>query len=779
MKNDISRRGSEVEMPRDNEWKFNRFFDRVFPVRVTQDPNNPNKYKKVPLTEHGFKDASSDPEQIAAWEKQFPGTSWGFPTSNELFMLDPDKLSGGLESWAELTAIHGEPDTYTVRTIGGGKHYWFRAVAGMKVSNSTSKFAPGIDVRGEGGFAVIPPSTGYEVINDADPMVAPMWVVQRLLNMNNPMQSNQQMREKFSLPERVVDGQRNDILFRYGSSLRAKGADEDEIRQELYDVRDTRFERPETFSDEEVDTIIAQVLRYEKGSAPINPDTALSLTDTGNAERLVRMYGDVMRHNREFKWIIWNGKKWVIESPHALQRAQDVAKSIFSEAGETDDADLRKKIFKHAENSLSTRYQKAMLEAAEGLLYTDKTGFDDNHKWMLNVENGVLDLKTGLLLPHDPKYRMTKIAGTHYDPTADAPKWREFMEMIYPDPEIRKYVQKAVGYSLTGNSDDRAIYFLEGESGNNGKSTFVNTLVEMFGEYAATTNIEVITSTGKGASPMNEKLYNARFVATDELPANATWGTNKIKALTGDDEIQVNPKFRKPFSFKPTHHLWIFGNSRPTPDNPDDQAFWSRMKRIVFDQEIPAEVRRPLEEVTAEFRAELAGILNWALEGLHIYLKEGWKVPQALTDAVEEYKSEHDYLAQFIEDYGYVVTGDEKDTSILREDFVNLYNQFLKLAGQPALTGSKVTRELNKKYKGKVVAGGNARKFYVGIRNMTGDEIKASMQEQSPMPTLDPHANDPVDDEDENEVPQYTGDIPYTEWLKQNGLDKNGHRTGH
>jgi hypothetical protein len=264
---DISR-GIKAEMPQEKMWKFGHF-DKVFPVRVYKDPDNPNKYKKVPLTEHGFKDASSDPEQIAAWEKQFPGASWGFPTSSELFMLDPDKISGGLESWAELVAIHGEPDTYTVRTIGGGKHYWFRPVAGLKITNSTSKFAPGIDVRGEGGYAVIPPSAGYEVVNDAEPMIAPMWIVRRLLNMNNPMQTNQQLRERFSLPERIVDGQRNDILFRYGSSLRAKGADEDEIRQELFDVRDTRFERPETFSDEEVETIIAQVLRYEKGVSKV------------------------------------------------------------------------------------------------------------------------------------------------------------------------------------------------------------------------------------------------------------------------------------------------------------------------------------------------------------------------------------------------------------------------------------------------------------------------------------------------------------------------------
>jgi P4 family phage/plasmid primase-like protien len=459
-----------------------------------------------------------------------------------------------------------------------------------------------------------------------------------------------------------------------------------------------------------------------------------SLTDSGNAKRLAELYGDQMRYNKSLGWVIWDGKKWNIDDPsRAIKFAEDAVKSIFAEAASIADSFMRSKVLKHANQSLNLNRLRGMLGVAESKLYTDKETFDDNHKWLLNVENGILNLKTRELMLHDSKYMMTKTAGTRYDPDADAPQWKKFIEMIYPDPEMRRYVQKSVGYSLTGNSDERAIYFLEGKDGNNGKSTFVNTLAEMFGEYAASTDIQVITSAGKAASPMNEAFYNARFVYTNEVKANSTLSTTDVKALTGDDPIQCNPKFRKPYSFQPTHHLWIFGNNRPAPDNPNDEAFWDRLKRIKFDKKIPADIRRPQEEVKKEFRAERPGILNWALEGLHLWIKEGWQVPQALLDAVEEYREEYDLLAQFIE--ARIVL--EEGAKLEKSWFVGEYNRFRVQEGESELGISKITRELKDKYG--VEAGGNGKKYYVGIRYRTQEDDK--QEEPALEPTFLPRHN--------------------------------------
>ena len=435
-----------------------------------------------------------------------------------------------------------------------------------------------------------------------------------------------------------------------------------------------------------------------------------SLTDTGNAQRLARKYGNIMRHNRSFKWVVWNGKKWMIDSPYALKYAKLTASSIFEEAAQIVDSEVRKRVLSWANQSLNLYRLQSMLGAAEELLHAETSVFEDNHKWLFNMENGILDLKTGELLPHDPKYFLTRVAGTHYDPNAKASKWEAFVEMIFPDEEVRKYVQKAVGYSLTGNSDERAIYFLEGEKGNNGKSTFIRALLELFGEYGKQTDIEVIQSMAhKGTTPMNEDFHNARFVATNELKADVRLDTTMIKTITGNDRIPVNPKYRDPYNFPPTHHLWIFGNHRPKPDKGDDEAFWSRMKRIVFDNPIPEEIRRPMEEVLEEFREELPGILNWAVEGLSLYLKEGWKIPGRITKDTQEYQEENDYLAQFIED-GYEL---DEHGKVDKNVFFDRFSDFLRQNQEEPISLKKLADRL-KRFGVKV--GGQGKRYYVGIR---------------------------------------------------------------
>jgi putative DNA primase/helicase len=675
-------------------------YSRIFPV----DPTT-----KRPLIEHGFKDASDDPEQWKMWAKQFKGCSWGSPTSSQLFVIDIDKKSGGLETWAELVKKHGDPTTRTVQTMNGGQHKYFLAMAGMgEIRNSTSKFGKGIDIRGEGGYVVIPPSQGYSVVSSVEPAVAPLWIVNRFLAMNSPqIKSNgHSTTESFVLPLEIGEGSRNDTLFRYGSSLRAKGKNDDEIRMAICEANQTICSVP--LDEDELEIVIKQAVRYPQGASL---EDASILTDTGNADRFVQKYGDVLRYNRSFKWMAWNGKKWEFNSENLpTQCAQETARSILKDAADIVDSDHQRKAVKWALSSLNEGRLDAMMELAKAHLHSETKEFDDNHPWLLNVENGILNLQTGVLLEHDPYYRMTRVAGTSFDPNAQAPNWQAFVEMIFPDPDVRKYIQKAFGYSLTGNSDERAIYFLEGPKGNNGKSTFIEVGFMLAGEYGKKTNIKAITETGQGGlTPLNEDFYNARFVATDELDANVRFNTTQIKSLSGNDEIHCNPKYRDPFTFHPTHHLWIFGNQIVQPDKLDDAAFFSRLKRIIFDREIPAEIRRPMEEVKAMFRAELPGILNWALEGIRMYLDEGWQVPQAVVQAVQEYQNDNDYLAQFIDEQ-YVL---EEGGKVLKAIFHTTYNEYLHQMGQPTISLKRLADQL-KRFN--VEVGGNGKQFYVGVR---------------------------------------------------------------
>jgi P4 family phage/plasmid primase-like protien len=436
-----------------------------------------------------------------------------------------------------------------------------------------------------------------------------------------------------------------------------------------------------------------------------------SLSDWGNAQRLVNLYGNHMRYNPSFNWVIWNGKKWVTDSADAHKYAQETARSIYVEASKiVNNMDLSNAWGRWARQSLSSYHLVKMLEEAKTHLYAETSMFDDNHPWLFNVQNGILDLKTKKLLPHDPTFFITKMAGTYYDPKAKAPKWEAFMAMIFPNESVRRYVQKAAGYSMTGNSDERSVYFLEGHSGNNGKSTTIRVLLEMFGEYGRQTDIEAVMSTSRGGlTPLNEDFYNVRFVATTELPGNMQFSTAKIKSISGDDYIHVNPKHRKPFTFLPTHHLWIFGNHRPQPDKMDDPAFWDRMRQIVFESEIPMEVRRPMEQVLADFREELPGILNWALDGLSIALSEGMRPPEKIVKDTQEYQKETDLFTQFIEETCEL----NADARVEKNIFLNRYNDFLKANREEPVKMTRLTKDLGTVG---VTVGGDGRRYYQGIR---------------------------------------------------------------
>ncbi len=437
-----------------------------------------------------------------------------------------------------------------------------------------------------------------------------------------------------------------------------------------------------------------------------------SLSDWGNAMRLIHNYGTKLRYNKSFNWVIWNGKKWVIDSPDSHKYAQNTARSIYVEASNIkNDADLIKAWGNWAHQSLGRYRLESMLKEAETHLYADTSEFDDNHHLLLNVENGIIDLKTMELMPHDPKYLLTKIMNAAYEPCATCSKWDQFMEMIFPDEEVREFVQKAVGFSLTGNADERAFFFLWGESGRNGKSTFIRALLNLFGEYSRQTDIEAIMDTRRGGlTPLNEDFYNARFVATNEISKNHRFNESTVKALTGDDMVHCNPKHRKPFSFPPTHKLWIFGNKKPKGGE-DDEPFWDRMNLIAFDQQIPKDVVRPMEQVLDDFNAESSGILNWALKGLSLYFEEGLEPPEKIKQDTQEYQMENDWFSLFIEEECFIDLDNPK-CRIMKSTLHDSYNEYLMDNGEQKITKRALGIKLKKMG---IEAGGDGKKFYMGI----------------------------------------------------------------
>jgi putative DNA primase/helicase len=214
-------------------------------------------------------------------------------------------------------------------------------------------------------------------------------------------------------------------------------------------------------------------------------------TDVGNSKRLVLYHGKNLRYCYSVGcWFVWNGQYWEKDDGGIIETlAKDTVKKIYEEA-EQEDSDRRTDLIKHGKNSESRQKINNMIALAqsEDGIPVKHQELDGDH-WKLNCQNGVIDLKTGELLSHNRDYLMTHMIPVDYDPNADCPNWKSFLNRIMQDENglVREvmipFLQQAIGYSLTGSIKEQVMFVLYG-SGRNGKSTFINVIKDLLGDYA-------------------------------------------------------------------------------------------------------------------------------------------------------------------------------------------------------------------------------------------------------------------------------------------------------
>ena len=301
-------------------------------------------------------------------------------------------------------------------------------------------------------------------------------------------------------------------------------------------------------------------------------------------------------------------------------------------------------------NKLNNRNRiNNVLKMSESWLPTATWKFD-REPLKLNLANGIYDLNAKKLLEHSHEHLCLKQAPVTFDKDAIAPHWNDFLNTIFgKDEELIRFVKQAVGFSLSGLCDLQALIFCYG-SGANGKSTFFGVLRELLGDYYQ--GIQVETFLSKAFQSSSEpyelaRVKGARMVVSDEVPEGRKLNESLVKNLTGGDQIHARNPYEKPFSFDPTHTLWMFGNHKPVISGMD-HGIWRRIYLIPFTETISEEQKRPQEELMKEFRGEISGILNWALEGWSDYRRNGLQIPAAVKNATSEYKSESDTMAAFI-----------------------------------------------------------------------------------------------------------------------------------
>lgn len=385
--------------------------------------------------------------------------------------------------------------------------------------------------------------------------------------------------------------------------------------------------------------------------APAILPNPFNMTDLGNARRLVDRHGMEIRYCHKWSsWLVWDGRRWARdESGEVERRAKDTVASIYAEAAQEGDKERRAAIVSHAMRSESEARIRAMIALAKSEPGVSvQVEYLDKDAWLLTLENGTLELLTGTLRPHRPEDLITKLAPVAYDPAAPCPTWDAFLSRIMADrADLVEFVQRAVGYSLTADTSEQVLFFLFGV-GANGKSTFLETIRTMLGDYALQMPADTLMARND-RSQTNDvaRLRGSRFVAASEAEEGRRFAEVMVKQLTGGDVITARYLYSEHFEFKPTMKIFLAANHKPVIKG-TDHGIWRRIRLVPFEVTIPEQERD--KQLPDKLRAEMAGILNWAVQGCIQWQHNGLGAPAAVQAATAAYRADMDIMAAFLEE---------------------------------------------------------------------------------------------------------------------------------
>lgn len=393
-------------------------------------------------------------------------------------------------------------------------------------------------------------------------------------------------------------------------------------------------------------TLLAEATEARRTDEPKAP---AHLTDAGNAIRLAQRHGADLRYCHQTKsWLVWNEMCWAAdETGEVMRRAKETARSLYEEvAQETDDA-TRGKLRDHARVSEGEARLRAMIALAQSEpVIPIRTANLNCNPWKLNVLNGTIDLSSGDLLPHSRVDYVTKLASVTYDPTAACPRWETFLDRTFGgDSELVAFVRRVVGYALTGSTREQALFILFG-TGANGKSTFLEVLRAVFGDYAMTTPSETLLRNDH-ARQSNDiaRLAGARLVTAQEVESGARLAEALVKQMTGGDMLAARLLYAEFTEFRPVFKLFLATNHKPSIRGTDN-AIWRRVRLIPFSVTIPADEQD--KDLAKKLTDESPGILAWAVRGALEWQRDGLGEATAVSRATLEYRDESDILGPFI-----------------------------------------------------------------------------------------------------------------------------------
>lgn len=394
------------------------------------------------------------------------------------------------------------------------------------------------------------------------------------------------------------------------------------------------------------------------------------MTDLGNSERFVQEHASVVRYVGSWeKWLTWTGTHWSLDLVGGAESfAKETVRGMLAEAGKEHaaavdaatradgDDELLQVAKERQRRSASTidwaleshnasriRSMVSLARSARELAVTHTDLNTD--PWALNCANGTVDLRTGKLRPHNPRDLITKLAPVDFDPKGTCPTWDAFLlRAMGGSNELVSFLQRMIGYSLTGVIREHVLGFLFG-GGANGKSTFINTMHALMGDFAQRAPRGLLMrSRGERHETELTTLFGARFVSCAEIDETASFDEAQTKDLTGGDPISARRMRENHWTFLPTHKLFLAGNHKPRVRG-SDEGIWRRIRLVPWTVTIPAAERDG--ELPEKLRAELPGILAWAVRGVLEWQRTGLGEPSAVLDATASYREESDPLREF------------------------------------------------------------------------------------------------------------------------------------
>ena len=662
---------------------------------------------KTPIYEGSFHNATTDLEIISRWWDEHPNANIGMPTGQTSGVVVLDIDNKGTDGFAALAAWQDKgfnlPTTRTVSTPNNGRHHYLTPL-GSVIKNRTG-LVPGIDVRGDGGYVVLPPSRlangkQYQWEAEEAPIAeAPKWLLDLLVA------KPQAKPIVFEAETRTIpNGCRNDSLIRMAGSLRRHGADEEEIFDALWNANLHRCVPP--LDEDEVRNIAASSQRWE----PLPHE--YPLTDSGNAELFADLNSGRLLYDHKLKrWLTWQKHCWIEDhTAEVILLAREAARHRQHSAQYISDDTRRKQILSYGIKSENRNRIEACLELAKSQPGLSDAGDRwDANPLLFGVSNGVLELQTGQMRDGNPSDRISLHANVAYDPKATCNRWEEFMDEIFNgDTELISYVQRAVGYSLTGLTTEHTMFLAYG-NGANGKSVMLRVLSELWGGYGKVTPSSTLDTANK-SSISNDvaALVSRRLVWASETEQTSTFNEAKVKQLVHGDEMTARLMYKEFFTFTPVAKFWFTVNDLPLVRD-GSHGMWRSIHVIPFLVQFDGDKADP--SLTEKLKAELPGILNWAISGCLAWQKQGLRPPPNVLQATSEYQADNDVLAEFIANYCELDEDKSEAASILYRAYTQ-WAEGCGLKDRDVLSDKAFFKRLKTKFEWKRT---NKGKVYLGL----------------------------------------------------------------